>query len=325
MRAFRRSDWMPVVQWAAIGGVAGAAAWLLGRPAAPGVRSGSGPLTPTNQCGPEPPSESGAARLLSAPTACTSSFPENLAQRNAYILDKVSKGDFHVDWVPVKSSANGHTATFWVTGDALKVDGVRVNADAITEQKIADAIGAMLLTPKLADLIFQQADIRLLPMPRPITSSSLAMADQSMKIDQAIISKVGSLDAARDKLVSTVGKHWVVTNELGKAGPSKAQNYGWHFVGVMAGVPNENAVSGVTDPATGKAIKVIQGPWMAHGPTHTDYSQNVVLVSKTAEVDGRRMTMADVLSSPELAPLASHQGVVRTLRQPGVPEAPGVA
>jgi hypothetical protein len=55
-----------------------------------------------------------------------------------------------------------------------------------------------------------------------------------------------------------------------------------------------------------------------HNINHSDYSQNVVLVDNRVIVDGNSMSLSEVLTNPELAPLASHQGVLKVLRQPGV-------
>lgn len=49
-------------------------------------------------------------------------------------------------------------------------------------------------------------------------------------------------------------------------------------------------------------------------------SQICVLVSLDCTLDGQPAKLYDILQDPELAPLASHQGVLKCLRQPGVPE-----
>lgn len=280
----------------------------------PALPTGTGPSTtncglPTVQSS-QPPGQ---------PASCPV-FPSNLQARNEYILDKVKRGEFYVDWVPITSTIGGNTATFFVTGDALKVDGVRVTVDAKTEQKIADALGANLLTPKLADLIFLQSDIRIAPISQQawVQSGTMAttphMIEQSQAVDRAIEAAAGSLDAAKNKIVSTVGKHWVVTNELMRAKPGRAQNYGWH----MVGSGGEAAVTNSIDPKTGKPLRVIQGPWMAHDFMHTDYSQNVVLVANKALLNGNTVDLETILKDPKLAALASHQGPLVSLRQPGV-------
>lgn len=245
-------------------------------------------------------------------------FPESLAQRGAYILDQVRLGLYEIPWLPITSVYNGHAARFWVSGDAMKVDGVRVNVTAMLQQQIADIIGAMLPTPRIVDLIYMEADIVLQPMPMPITSSTVAMVDQSRKIDAAVVKVVGSIDAAKGRIVSTVGKTWVVANGL-LTHPGMAENYGWHFRGAtFGGKAWEVNASLAKDPVTGQYLRLIQGEGWFHSSSHTDYSQNALFVLTKAELDGATVDINSILSDPSLAPLANHNGVLRVLRQPNV-------
>ncbi len=244
-------------------------------------------------------------------------FPEAGPARDQYILDAVKARAFDGNWVSVASEIPGHKAEFYAMADALKIEGVRVIVSAQLEQQIADMLGASLLTAKLADLVFLQAEVRLAPMPRGITNATVAMIDQSQKIDAAI-GDVG------DRVVSTVGKHWIIDEWL-KTQPNRACNYGWHFVGSsFQGIAGEACASGAKDLLTGSVIRVIQGRGTRHDMHEDDYSQNAVLVQTTCLVDGNELTLTDVLTSDELAPLASHQGKMTILRQPGVPVMPVV-
>ena len=253
-------------------------------------------------------------------TPPSSSFPEEGAQRDAFILDKIRRGDFYAQWVPLTVEANGNTATFWVLGDALKVDGVRVLASAILEQNIADVLDASLLTPKLADLIFQKATIRLDPIlktPDNTMNATATMLRQSADIDQAIEAKGGD----ETSLVSTVGKHWTISNSL-PANPGKAENYGFHHWGQKFYSSKYPPVMGaeLKNPETGEQGNVIQNQGHAHGPTHSDYSQNVVLVSNQAQLNGSPVRLQDILLDPTKSLLVSHEGPLQTLRQPGSEE-----
>ncbi len=229
--------------------------------------------------------------------------PNQGSDREEAILDCMRQGKFLVTYQTITSDVNGHHGEFLVFSDALKIDGVRVNVCAQTEQAIADILGCMLLTPKLADLIWLQKDATIKPFPRPITSSTQAMIDHSADIDKAI----ASLSAAPN-LPCTVGKHWTVSNGL-LAHPGRAENYGWHFDGALPGIPAEAAVT--------PGLKLIQGRGWAHDMHHVDYSQTCVLVSRQCQVDGQGRDLTDVLKDPDLAPLANHDGVLKVLRQPG--------
>lgn len=233
--------------------------------------------------------------------------------RDDWLFQAVTDGRAEYSFADVTSSANGRAATFSVFADALKVDGIRINVSAELEQRIADALGCMLLTAHLADLVWMQRDCTIRPLPRLITSATDAMIKHSQDVDSEL-AKLSS----QPNLVASVGKHWLIDNDL-LAHPGRAENYGWHFQGKDWTGPTEYAVS--RDQA-GQLIKMIQGRGWAHDMHHVDYSQTCVLVARQCLVDGQPADLRDLLQDPALAPLASHQGVLKVLRQPGVPESP---
>lgn len=234
--------------------------------------------------------------------------------REQAILDLVSQGGFEIAWATVLSDHNGHHAEFQIMADALKIEGVRVNVSARTQQMIADQLDCLLLTPKLADLAWMQRDTTLPPFPRGNTngmSSTQAMLDHSAKIDKALTAFEGPMG-----LIGTVGKHWVIDNDLAIRN-YRAMNYGWHFEGPNFQGMTGEVVASLQKDAKGRYTRLIQGRGMAHDMAHVDYSQVCVLALQTCLIDGQVARLSDVLQDPELAPLASHQGVMKVLRQPG--------
>jgi hypothetical protein len=227
--------------------------------------------------------------------------------RDTIIRQRIASGQFEVTWLPITSAAKGHTAIFQVMADALKMDGVRINVSATLEQQIADKIGASLLTPKLADLRWMQRGTSLAPITRPIVMDTASMVTQSAAIDKAVAAKGGP-----SGIIATVGKDWVISNQLPKH-PGKGENYGDHFEGQTWG--NAKWESAVTPP-----FRVVQGQGWFHDPTHVDYSQVCVLVRRDCVVDGVSRDIRDVMADPELAWLLSHDGKLSITRQPGVPE-----
>lgn len=238
--------------------------------------------------------------------------------RELAIRKYVEDGNFEYAWSTITSEHGDHKAEFSVFSDALKIEGVRVNVTAETQQVIADMLDCMLLTPKLADLRWAQRDVTLPPFPRgnPVgMSSTQAMIDHSAKIDAALAKMSDPYG-----IIGTVGKDWVIDNALdGKMlyGKSAAMNYGWHFVPKAWTGYSEACASGLKHP-DGTVARLIQGRGTRHDLHHTDYSQLCILIHRLCMVDGVEMSLKDVLSDPALAPLASHQGVLRVLRQPGV-------
>lgn len=250
-------------------------------------------------------------------------FPVDVKKRTEYILNAVKDKKVTYEWVPITSVYKDHTAVFWVTADALKIDGIRFTVSALTQQQIADLLNSSLLTPKLADLRYAQADINLNPMFRAITNTTEQMGKQSKAIDALLTNKdiIG-------KLIDTVGKHWVINDELldstGKPKKDRyneflATNYGFHhsegfsFQGIKSYLCDSKALN-----KNNKPIYVIQSSAQSHNCKHEDYSQNCVLVFNLCQVDGETMSLTDLLVHPELSYLASHVGPVKVLRQPGV-------
>lgn len=199
----------------------------------------------------------------------------------------------HFEWHPLQVGP----VRIWVFADALKVNGIRVAVTAQEAQEVADVLGALLTTPRIEDLIWQQADVRIEPHPGDVVRKTAAQ--HSAEIDRDLAGRTG--------LIVTCGKSWVLTNALR---PGRAANYGWH--GTAAAYPS----------ATIPGIKVWQPLGTAHNAAHRDYSQTLRLVRRACEVDGRNADLGMVLQDPELARHVSHEGPLRLLRQPGV-ETPG--
>lgn len=252
--------------------------------------------------------------------------PSHGKERDDVILQAVAAGQSRISWAHIVSTHEDHEGHFWVFADALKllVEGpndfpldVRINVSASVQQQIADILGCSLLTPKLADLMWAQAHLRLTPSPQSITSSTEGMLAHSQRVDDLVETrKPGPWEG---ELLCPVGKHWCLDQVLASK-TGKALNYGWHFEGASyQGIKGEVCAS-LLKGYDGQYVKVIQGRGTAHDASHVDYSQVCVLASTDCRVDGKALKLADVLTDPALAPLISHQGALTILRQPGVPE-----
>lgn len=235
------------------------------------------------------------------------------AERSERILAAVKAGRYEHSWCPLELSDGQGTLRLMVSCDALKVDGVRVNVDARTQQLIADHIGAVLLTPKLADEIYARAK-KLAPKPQPITSSTQAMIDHSARVD-AEVTRVGG------GLVADVGKDWVLAKSIFSQtarAARKAANYGWHVpTQQYQGLRAERSVTGGF---------VIQGVGTAHDSSHSDYSQVARFVRRVGLFGELPVDLSLVYTGrdPGTA-LVSHEGPLPDWRQPGAddPRGPG--
>lgn len=235
--------------------------------------------------------------------------------REAQILSAVETSETDpIEWATITSDYNGHHAEFSVFADALKLEGVRVNITATTQQKIADVLDCMFLTPRLADLMWLQREVTLLPCPQGASKdmgSTATMIKHSAAVD-AQLKKLGNPAG----LKVTTGKLWVLDNDLLKL-PNRSMNYGWPFVGqTFQGSSFEPTASRLQDDK-GRFLRLIQGKGTRHDRFHVDYSQVCVLVSLNCTVDGNPMRLNELLQDPALAPLANLGGRLEVLRQPG--------
>jgi len=241
-------------------------------------------------------------------------WPVDLLGNPSYasmVLGAIAEGRFEHTFVPLTIQAGGHTGVFRVSQDALKIDGVRVNVTATLQQHVADMLGGYLLTPKLLDQMWAQRAVTITPCTaRSVVgmSTSAAMVKHSECVDDKLATAGGATESG---IVQTVGKTWVITNAL-LDHPGKACNAGWHLEKPLGGeVPFDVA-------PTLQGAHMIQSPGYHHDFNWIDYSQICLLVHRDCVIDGKPTTFVD--AARNFWPLVSHEGVLRVLRQPGVPE-----
>lgn len=241
-----------------------------------------------------------------------SSLPSVLRERELAILDRINNSAGQYDFATIISEHNGHRAEISVFKDALRIEDVRINNSAWLQQKIADSLGCILLTAKLADLRHKSADIKLKPFtkydPTGMVMGSVEwMIGHSKRIDDAL--------SGRSGLIDTVGKHWILDENLTKPRiPGQAVNYGWHYTGTIGGVPANLPVLYKEMPG----VKMIQSRGMHHDINHSDYSQVCVLAARECLVDGEWKEIPELLKDEKLAYLINHSGVLGFDRHPGV-------
>lgn len=229
---------------------------------------------------------------------------EPSSKREEAIVAAAAAGHFvTILWTAVRSKLGDNSAIFYIMADALRIgipgDCIRINVSHTGAQRIADILGFSLLTTKLSDLMHAQASKQILPCTQP-PDEFMAYTNRMVSHSRLVDSRIGWQQCS----VSTVGKDWVLTNRLvGK--PDKAANYGWH-------VPHGSYVG----PG---GLPVLQPLGLAHNRYHVDYSQVLRMVNRWVCVNGKDMLLEDLLTDPELAPLASDEGTMKIVRHPGVP------
>lgn len=216
------------------------------------------------------------------------------------VLDAVSSGLAVVNFVPVTSTVNGHTATFQVCDDAAYVtadDGsrFRFQVTAKMSQQCADSLTASMVTAKIMDLSYQQAETM---MNCCVLTAGPAMSstDYSTRWNKMVENKrAGNTGLFRD-----CGKAWILDNAL--AGSAGAVNYGFYA---------KDALYSNTE-----GIKLWQNVGSRHNTDHQDYSQTLFLMSSACQVDGQDMKVTDIMVDPELSKLINYSGILHYTKQP---------
>ncbi|NRA67310.1 MAG: hypothetical protein HRU19_22695 [Pseudobacteriovorax sp.] len=183
-------------------------------------------------------------------------------------------------------------AVVWVMPDYLSIgsdkDFVRMPMNPVTAQWIADHFGCVLPTVKLVDQIYAQADLKLTPIPfKP--SSRMVTTHEFQRHHLTIQRQLGSW--SKKNLVAGHKKDIVITNRLSRK-RGKVAIYGWHR-------PN------------GKAIQPLS---TIHGNYYADYSHGLRLVAGMMLVNNVFLPVAEVLQDPNLAPIISYEGALKSTR-----------
>lgn len=233
--------------------------------------------------------------------------PEPSLERDGYVLEAVRLGYIRpITWVPIDLSRGGHTCTVFVSDDVVAVgnadDFVRVAVRHPTAQLIADELGALLVTTRISDAAYQQADVVLPPRPQS-SDSKMAWVERMVQHHDAI----EQVRAGRTGLVRTLGKDFITTNLL-LGRPDRCAIFGWHSPSGQSQSP-------------GGARVVQRATITAHSVLFTDYSQWTQLVSRRCIVDGADRDLEEVMRHPELSALVSDEGPLKLTRHPAVPPA----
>ena len=226
------------------------------------------------------------------------------------VVQAVKEGRAQVELADVVSRGQDGTALrVRVFRDALKIDGVRVSATAPELQQVADLLFCTLLTPKVVDLVWEQATVKFDPVIRADGKIVAVSTDQRVSglVDAEIAKKGGGGGGA---LIDSIGKYWVLSNQLARPGllhgVETACNYGWL---------GKSAPNGTVTPGH----KCWQPPQCGHNYGHKDPSQVIRLMKRKAVLlrpcrPEEEVDLVDVLQNPELATLVNHDGPITYLR-----------
>jgi hypothetical protein len=184
-------------------------------------------------------------------------------------------------------SGKPHTVQFEVLLDYLAVgsdgDYVRLPMTPQSAQWIADAWGYSLPTKKMVDLIHNEATIKLAP--RPMTEAREALATFVQHHDIIEGQRQGKM---LGELVSGIKKDVVVSNRLGEK-ENRVAIYGWHQL-------------------DGKPIQPLT---IVHVNWYVDYSHGIRLVRDTVLLNGKPVSLRNLLYAEETQGILGDEGPLR--------------
>lgn len=248
------------------------------------------------------------------------------------VVNLVKEGKGYFEWSEVVSEHNGYKLHIKVFRDALKFDdvpaidwyrrpisgsdqkfdGVRLPASAYELQQIADLLDCTMLTPKVIDMIWLQAKVK---MDAVVSVKGAIVATSNVTDVHTAIEKNLSTKDDGKKLVSCVGKYWCLINGLTNPGLAYGKatccNYGW-FAQVASG------------PGLTPGTQCWQRPGYRHDNQHLDPSQTIRLMHKkgrlvTPDGEEKEVDVLEIAQDPDLCHLVSHEGPLKYLRQAEVP------
>jgi hypothetical protein len=223
------------------------------------------------------------------------------SQRDSAILSQFRAGntpDFYKKLDKVRltysDSTTGakHHAIVFVAKDYFQIgtnkDWARVNITPGLAQLIADSLDCFLPTVKLVDDIYNQAKIKLEPIPMyAYRDSTPTMYQHHLIIEGQRKNRKG--------LIAGIKKDIVITDKLlDSTKRKKVAIYGWHLL-------------------NGKPIQPL---YTGHVFWWVDYSQGVRLISKRMIVDGKWMRLEEVMTNPNLRGLLTYEPSAVMLKYP---------
>lgn len=176
----------------------------------------------------------------------------------------------------VDSMGQSHKAVYYVAPDYLSIgnniDFARIPLTPMAAQKIADGLNCFLPTRKMVNDIYQQASLKLEPIPLYASrDSALMFWHHHLMIE--------GQRRLRPGLIGGIKKDVVISGKIPRdPRPHRVAIYGWHM---PYGTP-------------------IQPLYTGHVDWYVDYSHGIRLVYRKIRVDGRWMDYQDVLANPLL-------------------------
>jgi len=174
-----------------------------------------------------------------------------------------------------------HEVNYEVMPDYLSVgsdsDFCRIPMNPNTAQRLATDFGASLITAKLSDHIYQNAQVKLTPFNYiPVGNANELVSkfsEHNMQIEKQRI-EAGGING---QLVAGIKKDIILLSRIARQ-PGKVVIYGWH-------------------KPDGKPIQPV---YSGHVDWYVDYSHGIRLINNQVLIDGKAALFSEVLKHPVL-------------------------
>jgi hypothetical protein len=153
-----------------------------------------------------------------------------------------------------------------------------------TAQQVATIFGASLITAKLSDHIYQNAEIKLTPFNYIPVGNANELVSKFVDHNQEIEKQRLKSGGKNGQLISGIKKDVILSSRIARQ-PGKVVIYGWH-------------------KPDGKPIQPV---YSGHVDWYVDYSHGIRLMNNQVLIDGKLMLVSEVLKHPVLYRLFSDE------------------
>lgn len=188
---------------------------------------------------------------------------------------------------------NLHQIKYWVMPDYLSIgsdsDFCRVPMGPITAQTVADWFGATMPTRKLVDNIYQNAAVKLAPVPYAPVGNENEKVYKFIQHNSDIQAQFNNANGELGELIGGTKKDVVISNKIVDPNrPNHVTIYGWHQL-------------------NGQPIQPLTN---IHYNYYVDYSHGIRFLYSKVLVDGDTMNVRDILKDNILYKILSDESGV---------------
>lgn len=224
-------------------------------------------------------------------------IPLSLEEREEEIYKALAEGnmpEFLKKPVQLKgtfqdSVGKSHEIIYEVMPDYLAIgsdeDYCRIPMNPHTAQRLANLFGASLITSKISDHIYENAEVKLDPFfYKPVERENESIAKFILHNEQ-IEKQKSKANGRNGQLIAGIKKDVILSYHLADL-PDRVVIYGWHK---LDGNP-------------------IQPVYKGHVDWYVDYSHGIRLMNKEVILDSEVVSVSKILSDPILFKILSNEG-----------------